>query len=444
MTPLVWCARHSRARATTVVTASLVVAVATALGGALIPGTWTLEAEAGLIPIGVNDNYNATHDRPLIVPAPGVLKNDVDLLGGSTAVLVTTVAHGTLNLEASGGFTYTPAAGYVGPDSFVYHPSGLLATSATATITVTNAAPVAQNDAYAALTATELNVPAPGVMSNDHDADGDTIMATLVSGGGNGSLSFAANGGFTYTSGGSFVGTRTFTYNVSDGIAFSNTATVTITVSAPQATPTPTPTPAASPAAPPPTPRASLPLPTATLPLPTLPLPTPTLPLPTLPLPTPTLPLPTLPLPTLPLPTPTLPLPTAAPSPTPTPTPSSNPSASASVRPSASPSPRPSESEAPGGAGTTGPGGGPRGDDRFSVGGVDLGRDYGLVGAGFDGFGIGIEWAVPALALTVPGLLLILAILSQAVVGAIWLPFTRRWLGSFGVGRRKAEARTAA
>jgi hypothetical protein len=71
---------------------------------------------------------------------------------------------------------------------------------------------------------------------------------------------------------------------------------------------------------------------------------------------------------------------------------------------------------------------------------VDLGRDYGLVGAGFDGFGVGIDWAVPALALTVPGLLLILAILSQTVVGAMWLPFTRRWLGSFGVGRRKAEA----
>jgi hypothetical protein len=75
---------------------------------------------------------------------------------------------------------------------------------------------------------------------------------------------------------------------------------------------------------------------------------------------------------------------------------------------------------------------------------VDLGSDIGLVGAGFDGLGAGIEWAVPAFALTVPGLLLILAILSQTIIGAIWLPFTRRWLGSYGIGRRKREAQHGA
>jgi hypothetical protein len=53
----------------------------------------------------------------------------------------------------------------------------------------------------------------------------------------------------------------------------------------------------------------------------------------------------------------------------------------------------------------------------------------------------GLEWAVPALVLTVPGLLLILAIAIQALVGgAVWLPFVRRWLG-FGLRRRRREAR---
>jgi hypothetical protein len=429
MTPLVRYSRAPLRRATTVVAASLVVAVATALGGVLTPASWTSGVEALSVPMP--DNYTVQHDRQLKVQAPGVLGNDLNLLTESTAVRDALPLHGTLlAFGADGSFTYAPNAGYVGSDSFTYHTRDLLLNSlpATVTITITNAAPIAEDDTYAATTAVQLNVPAPGVMGNDHDADGDNLTATLVSGGGNGSLSFAANGGFTYKSGGSFTGTTSFTYRVSDGIASSNTATVTITVSAPQATPTPTP--AASPTAPFPTPRASLPLPT-----PTLPLPLPTLPLPTLPLPT--LPVPT---PTLPLPTPTLPLPTARPSATPAP--SRTPSPTASARASATP--RPSDSDAPGGGGTTGPGGGPRGDDRFSVGGVDLGRDYGLVGSGFDGFGVGIDWAVPALALTVPGLLLILAILAQTVVGAIWLPFTRRWLGSFGVRRRKAEARHAA
>jgi hypothetical protein len=87
-----------------------------------------------------------------------------------------------------------------------------------------------------------------------------------------------------------------------------------------------------------------------------------------------------------------------------------------------------------------GSGGGPAGGDgpggaEVTVGGgngepFDLGS--GGLGA-FDNF----DWAVPALALTVPGLLLMLAVLAQLSVGAVWLPVVRRWLGSFGVGGRR-------
>ncbi|HEY8847095.1 MAG TPA: hypothetical protein VIM24_10580 [Candidatus Limnocylindrales bacterium] len=44
---------------------------------------------------------------------------------------------------------------------------------------------------------------------------------------------------------------------------------------------------------------------------------------------------------------------------------------------------------------------------------------------------------MPALALTVPGLLLMLAILAQLAASALWLPVVKRWLGGFGVGRRR-------
>jgi hypothetical protein len=54
------------------------------------------------------------------------------------------------------------------------------------------------------------------------------------------------------------------------------------------------------------------------------------------------------------------------------------------------------------------------------------------------GFG-GVDWAIPVFAMTVPGLLLILAVLAQATAGVFWLPFVRRWLGSFGVRRRRHE-----
>ncbi len=49
-----------------------------------------------------------------------------------------------------------------------------------------------------------------------------------------------------------------------------------------------------------------------------------------------------------------------------------------------------------------------------------------------------LSWAIPSLVLAVPGLLLVLAVLAQAVGGVLWLPVIRRRIGSFGVrGRRR-------
>jgi hypothetical protein len=42
-------------------------------------------------------------------------------------------------------------------------------------------------------------------------------------------------------------------------------------------------------------------------------------------------------------------------------------------------------------------------------------------------------WGVPSLILSVPGLLLVLAIGAQALGGLAWLPVARRRLGTFGL-----------
>jgi len=50
-----------------------------------------------------------------------VLGNDTDADGDPlTAIVVSAPAHGALTLNANGGFSYTPAANYNGPDSFTY------------------------------------------------------------------------------------------------------------------------------------------------------------------------------------------------------------------------------------------------------------------------------------------------------------------------------------
>lgn len=90
--------------------------------------------------------------------------------------------------------------------------------------------PVAVADAYSTNEETELVVPAPGVLKNDTDADGDTLTATKVSDPAHGSATLNADGSFTYTPEANFTGTDTFTYKATGDGTDSSPGTVTITV----------------------------------------------------------------------------------------------------------------------------------------------------------------------------------------------------------------------
>src|SRR5687768_1090851 len=92
------------------------------LGGPLGPQP----ARGALVATGVADQLTVRHDRDLVGAAPGVLGNDLNLLGGTTASLVSDVTHGELVLLSNGGYSYQPDPGFVGTDSFRYRPSGLL------------------------------------------------------------------------------------------------------------------------------------------------------------------------------------------------------------------------------------------------------------------------------------------------------------------------------
>src|SRR4029434_3416659 len=93
--------------------------------------------------------------------------------------------HGSVTLNSNGSFSYTPAANYLGTDSYTYKANDGQADSGIATVTITitgaNDAPVAVNDSYTTAENTTLNVAAPGVLANDTDVDGDTLSAVLVS-----------------------------------------------------------------------------------------------------------------------------------------------------------------------------------------------------------------------------------------------------------------------
>ncbi|MBC7965167.1 MAG: tandem-95 repeat protein, partial [Fuerstia sp.] len=89
-------------------------------------------------PVAVDDSYTVNQSMTLTVSAPGVIINDSDVEGTSlSTVLSSGPAHGTLTLNANGSFTYIPAAGFSGTDSFSYKANDGAAQSNIATVTIT-------------------------------------------------------------------------------------------------------------------------------------------------------------------------------------------------------------------------------------------------------------------------------------------------------------------
>ena len=168
-------------------------------------------------------------------PRAGVLGNDSDGDGDPlTAVLVADATNGTVTLQADGSFDYVPDPDFAGSDSFTYRASDGLDTSAVTTVTITVTAvddpPVAAPDFLATAEDTTLVVPAPGVLGNDAEVDGDPITAVVLTPPSNGQLTLDPIGSLTYVPDADFHGADSFTYAVDDGTS-SDTATVTLSVS---------------------------------------------------------------------------------------------------------------------------------------------------------------------------------------------------------------------
>ena len=96
-----------------------------------------------------------------------------------------------------------------------------------------NPALTAGADAYITEYETPVTVPAPGVLADDADADGDPLVALGAGDPAGGSVVVSSDGSFTYTPDAGFAGTDTFTYTASDGVDYSAPATVSITVKPP-------------------------------------------------------------------------------------------------------------------------------------------------------------------------------------------------------------------
>jgi VCBS repeat-containing protein/parallel beta-helix repeat protein len=91
----------------------------------------------GQVPVANNDTYAVSANTTLTISAPGVLANDTDAENDPlTATLAGAPAHGTLTLNANGSFSYTPANGFTGTDSFLYVAQDRDGSSNVATVTL--------------------------------------------------------------------------------------------------------------------------------------------------------------------------------------------------------------------------------------------------------------------------------------------------------------------
>ncbi|MHB8900072.1 MAG: cadherin-like domain-containing protein, partial [Thermoguttaceae bacterium] len=153
------------------------------------PSTVTIQVSAAEshAPDAVDDAYALAEDGSLTVDRPeGLLANDSDADGDPLyAHLVQGPEHGTLTVGRYGSFTYTPEPNFSGTDRFTYTAGDLDAESQPATVLLAvapvNDTPAAIGDAYSASEDQVLVVDAAqGVLANDADPDGDSLVASVV------------------------------------------------------------------------------------------------------------------------------------------------------------------------------------------------------------------------------------------------------------------------
>jgi uncharacterized protein YhjY with autotransporter beta-barrel domain len=164
--------------------------------------------------------------------------NAIDLTSSITTpvnsiTISSAVSHGTTSISGL-TVTYTPTAGYFGPDSFTYVAHGPLADSAPATVSITVAVP-------APPVASDKSVTIPYGASNvaidlTSSVTGVASSVTVASAPTRGAAFAGSNMTITYTPGASFSTTDTFTYKaVGPGGISTGTGTITVTRGLPPA-----------------------------------------------------------------------------------------------------------------------------------------------------------------------------------------------------------------
>jgi len=190
-------------------------------------------------PLAHEQNITTNEDEACIITLVGTDANGDAL----TYTVTTDPTHGTLSNKApnvsvlaSGNtiptVTYTPATDYHGTDNFKFKVNDGTADSTETTVNITitsvNDAPVSAADTYTTSRAAAAgNIDA---LSNDTDADGDTLTLQSVTAPSHGGTATINANKIDYTPPADYSGIETFDYTVKDNADATATASVTVTV----------------------------------------------------------------------------------------------------------------------------------------------------------------------------------------------------------------------
>ncbi|MEE2686037.1 MAG: Ig-like domain-containing protein [Planctomycetota bacterium] len=166
----------------------------------------------------------AISDNTALIDHPAVFYNSAE----STGFLKITPRP-----DAHGSATITVTVEDGGPDGLLSTPADNLVSEQTWTVTVNSVEdrPRAADDRYDVDEGTTLVVSAAeGVLANDLDPEGDSMLAELVSSTSHGSLTFHSDGSFQYTPEVGFNRSDTFDYRAKDAGGAGAPARVTIAV----------------------------------------------------------------------------------------------------------------------------------------------------------------------------------------------------------------------
>ncbi|MEZ0538337.1 Ig-like domain-containing protein [Fibrella arboris] len=181
-----------------------------------------------LAPVALDDALLVRINTP---KAGDVSTNDTDPAGLPLTYTSGQPASGTVVMSPTGAYTYTPAAGYVGPDNFLYLACNSAGKCDVATVSLlvqpaANQSPLVTPD----FTDVIVGVPATGnVLTNDHDPEGSPLTASVIGSPPPG-LTLSPDGSYTYTAPVGTTAPVSVPIQVCDGATPPACATTTLTL----------------------------------------------------------------------------------------------------------------------------------------------------------------------------------------------------------------------